>query len=314
MPASVEWLGEDRDGTDSIIAVSGQVVVRQGMLFFNKEKKCNLRKELAGPPERGDKGEVLLRLVGGRWGSIAFDNKKEADELENTCQLFWRKATKDGDGLALAVSRLLETASAGARDRSRSKEKSVPRSKRLLRRLTSVEIEGMWRLQHAQDLQDERSTFQTLQQEQIVEERMRRKAMTRGEFIESLRKEAELQRKIKSAEQEEDEERQRFETLKMEEERIFLSLREEENKPAVTSAADCSSRPSESIQDESIAEQSNDDSTPQSCVICQEAQRCVVFLPCKHLVCCAECGHGPRRLSQCPICRASVVWRFKVFV
>jgi hypothetical protein len=303
-------------------------MIHNSMLFFNKEKKCNLRKELAGPPDRGEKGEVLLRLVGGRWASLAFLKSTEADNVERTCQAIWTKAAKSGGpGLAPAVSRLLEAAAAGARkERSRSRSQE-PNSKRLLRRLSSVEVEGMYRLQRVQDIHAEKREFHTLQQQQIADEFRRRKMMTRAEFIESLRKEAELQRKISFAEREEDEERQRFEALRAEEERIFLTLQESDREPLHEDLCEERSVSGEEDKENAGCQEdgcsaglveasaaASEKSRPESCVICHDAQRCVVFLPCKHLVCCAECGHGTQRLSQCPMCRAKVVWRFKVFV
>lgn len=311
MAARFEWIEDSKDTTSPVL---GEVVVHQGLLFFNKERKCNLRKELAGPPGRGEHGEVQLRLVGGRWGSLKFEKNSEADALERTCKSFWKRAAKSGAGLAPAVFRLLQAAADGAdareRSRSRSRNNSPPRSKRLLRRLSSVEVEGMWRLQRVQDLQAERANCQKLQQHQIVEECRRRKMMTREELMESLRKEAELQRKIQAAEREAEEERQRFEDLRSEEENIFESLQASDQKlqheHVIDDPTSLYAEPSE------IAKEG--ESRPFLCAICHDAERCVVFLPCKHLVCCAECGHGAQRLPQCPMCRTNVVWRFKVFV
>lgn len=317
MAAKVEWIEDNQDADVNSNALHGEVVVHQGILFFNRERKCNLRKELAGPPGRGEQGEVHLRLVGGRLGCLAFDKKAEADALERTCKSLWERAAKSGGpGLAPAVSRLLQAAAEGAeareRSRSRSKDKSPPRTKRLLRRLSSVEVEGMWRLQRVQDLQAERAKCQELQHHQIAQECRRRQMMTREELVQSLRKEAELQRKIQAAEREVDEERQRFEALRSEEERIFESLQESDQKLQHEDVLD--------EQPVSVAEANETTSVgearleTQNCVICQDAQRCVVFLPCKHLVCCAECGHLNRSIIQCPMCRTKVAWRFKVFV
>lgn len=315
MAVVVEWLGDDADGVSFQSGpVRGQIVIHQGFLFFNKERKCNLRKELAGPPERGEQGEVFLRLVGGRWGSFAFDKRIDADALEKSCQSMWNRAAKSGGpGLAPAVARLLDAAAASrARERSRSRslDRSPPRAKRLLKRLSSVEVEGMYRLQRVEDLNAEQSQYQAQQQEQIVLERARRKMMTRDQFIESLRKEAELERKIKDAEKQKAEEEQRFEALRLEEERIFSSLQESDQQ--VSDVPDVSVTDPQHPSPTSLEGEARSDST--ACVICHDAQRCVVFLPCKHLVCCAECGHGARRLPQCPMCRARVTWRFKVFV
>lgn len=258
----------------------------------------------------------MLRLVGGRWGSFTFDKAKDADMLEQTCQSLWNKeANKGGSGLAPAIARLLATA-ASARERSRSRERSPPKSKRLLRRLSSVEVEGMWRLQHAEDLNAERSKCEAQQQEQIVQERIRRKMMTRSEFLESLQKEADMHRKIRDVQLAEEEERRRFEDLRTEEQQIFQTLKETEQQEPHD--AECNDEAGNSLDapETNVASEIPDREhlRPECCVICHDAQRCVVFLPCKHLVCCAECGHGAHRLAQCPMCRAKVVWRFKVFV
>jgi len=49
---------------------------------------------------------------------------------------------------------------------------------------------------------------------------------------------------------------------------------------------------------------------PMCCVICQDADRRVVLLPCKHLVTCVACGK--MNLPQCPLCRSAVEWRLTV--
>lgn len=40
-----------------------------------------------------------------------------------------------------------------------------------------------------------------------------------------------------------------------------------------------------------------------TCKVCLEAAVSVVFLPCGHLSCCAECAPA---LKNCPICRANI--------
>eukprot|EP01004_Peranema_trichophorum_P000835 NODE_10943_length_482_cov_37.693593_g10289_i0.p1 GENE.NODE_10943_length_482_cov_37.693593_g10289_i0~~NODE_10943_length_482_cov_37.693593_g10289_i0.p1 ORF type:complete len:156 (-),score=37.42 NODE_10943_length_482_cov_37.693593_g10289_i0:13-480(-) len=39
-----------------------------------------------------------------------------------------------------------------------------------------------------------------------------------------------------------------------------------------------------------------------SCVVCMAAPRTVMFLPCRHSVCCTSCA---RQLPRCPVCNAS---------
>jgi hypothetical protein len=48
-----------------------------------------------------------------------------------------------------------------------------------------------------------------------------------------------------------------------------------------------------------------------SCVICLEAARNSIILPCNHLCCCKDCGLS---LEHCPICRASIVSLHPVFI
>merc|ERR1719491_1393379 len=59
-------------------------------------------------------------------------------------------------------------------------------------------------------------------------------------------------------------------------------------------------------------------STIPTCVVCQDAPRCMVFEPCRHFVCCAACGGevGRKRpvFQQCPVCRADILRRLDVFV
>jgi len=47
------------------------------------------------------------------------------------------------------------------------------------------------------------------------------------------------------------------------------------------------------------------------CCICMDAVRTVVFMPCRHLACCAPCSSG---LSKCAICRAKIVRAIKVIL
>ena len=49
------------------------------------------------------------------------------------------------------------------------------------------------------------------------------------------------------------------------------------------------------------------------CSICYEHDRTVVFLPCKHLCCCANCGKVDVTLN-CPICREDINSRINIFL
>jgi len=63
---------------------------------------------------------------------------------------------------------------------------------------------------------------------------------------------------------------------------------------------------------------SESSSSITSCVVCQDAARCIVFEPCKHLVCCAACGGRADpdipTLHRCPVCRAEILRRLEVYV
>lgn len=52
-----------------------------------------------------------------------------------------------------------------------------------------------------------------------------------------------------------------------------------------------------------------------NCVICQEREKCILILPCKHMCLCSECKDELYRFhSRCPICRSYVHRTMKVFV
>ncbi|KAK9732164.1 hypothetical protein QE152_g13042 [Popillia japonica] len=52
-----------------------------------------------------------------------------------------------------------------------------------------------------------------------------------------------------------------------------------------------------------------------TCVICQEREKCILILPCKHMCLCSECKDELYRFhSRCPICRSYVHRTMKVFV
>ncbi|CAL1549161.1 unnamed protein product [Lymnaea stagnalis] len=47
------------------------------------------------------------------------------------------------------------------------------------------------------------------------------------------------------------------------------------------------------------------------CKICMDKEVAVVFLPCGHLVSCAECASG---MKDCPICRVTVKGIVRAFM
>ena len=46
------------------------------------------------------------------------------------------------------------------------------------------------------------------------------------------------------------------------------------------------------------------------CVVCLEAARDVVFMPCFHVVSCWNCG---LRVSECPVCRVAIQQKRRVY-
>mmetsp|Transcript_8910 Transcript_8910/g.11803 ORF Transcript_8910/g.11803 Transcript_8910/m.11803 type:complete len:492 (+) Transcript_8910:106-1581(+) len=48
------------------------------------------------------------------------------------------------------------------------------------------------------------------------------------------------------------------------------------------------------------------------CVICQEEEKCVLILPCRHLCLCRQCSNAPQ-LKMCPLCRKEIQQTLHVF-
>eukprot|EP01036_Dinobryon_divergens_P028935 gene28935-37957_t len=55
---------------------------------------------------------------------------------------------------------------------------------------------------------------------------------------------------------------------------------------------------------------------PHFCVICQDFEKSVVLLPCRHLCLCANCGNEVliSKLSRCPLCRTKISRTLSVFL
>jgi hypothetical protein len=48
-----------------------------------------------------------------------------------------------------------------------------------------------------------------------------------------------------------------------------------------------------------------------TCVICMEVARQVLFMPCKHVVCCSNCsGH----VQKCPVCNQRITSKQPIFL
>ncbi|XP_069356263.1 E3 ubiquitin-protein ligase RNFT1-like [Maniola hyperantus] len=64
-----------------------------------------------------------------------------------------------------------------------------------------------------------------------------------------------------------------------------------------------------------VTENDNDDSVDALCVICQERQKCVLTLPCRHVCLCTECCvrlYGYQR--TCPICRTFIYHSVTIYL
>jgi len=57
-----------------------------------------------------------------------------------------------------------------------------------------------------------------------------------------------------------------------------------------------------------VAQQEAEDSS--MCVICLDAPRAVLFMPCQHMCCCPSCGTG----DLCPMCRTTIEGRTPVYI
>ena len=54
------------------------------------------------------------------------------------------------------------------------------------------------------------------------------------------------------------------------------------------------------------------------CVVCQDARKCILLLPCRHICLCTECFDTikgmPRRYRNCPLCRKKIADSMKVYL
>ena len=48
------------------------------------------------------------------------------------------------------------------------------------------------------------------------------------------------------------------------------------------------------------------------CVICQEEQKSVLLMPCRHLCCCKVCSRR-QELKSCPLCRKEITQKIDVY-
>lgn len=48
------------------------------------------------------------------------------------------------------------------------------------------------------------------------------------------------------------------------------------------------------------------------CIVCQEKEKCVVLLPCRHMCLCEDCANH-EALAQCPLCRKPIAHKIGVY-
>jgi hypothetical protein len=52
----------------------------------------------------------------------------------------------------------------------------------------------------------------------------------------------------------------------------------------------------------------------QSCIVCMDAMRNSVFVPCGHIACCFTCANALPKPTQCPICCTKTAQIVQTFV
>ena len=62
---------------------------------------------------------------------------------------------------------------------------------------------------------------------------------------------------------------------------------------------------------ETLSKEFEDLQNKMACKICLDAKIEVLFLPCRHLVCCSDCA---TRMRECPFCRKKIDGTVKVFM
>ncbi|AUF81623.1 E3 ubiquitin-protein ligase IAP-3 [Malacosoma neustria nucleopolyhedrovirus] len=56
---------------------------------------------------------------------------------------------------------------------------------------------------------------------------------------------------------------------------------------------------------------SSSSSNMMACVVCMDRDRCIMFTPCKHIVCCDDCAVV---VDSCVVCRSLIEYRTKIFL
>ena len=65
------------------------------------------------------------------------------------------------------------------------------------------------------------------------------------------------------------------------------------------------------------AEKAKEQRFSKECLICLESERCMVFQPCAHVVCCEKCADqlaGSAAAVVCPVCKGAVQQAKKIFM
>jgi len=319
----------------------GSVMVHLGSLFVNGVRRCSLRRHLAAPPEdvgideHGLRG-LRLRLTSGDWGELRFSAsfQEQVGTCFRDCSVLWeRRAHNNADSsrslhrmdssddvidltfAALPPAPVLNLMGSPARpperslgdQRSRSprlgREPQTPR-RRLLRRFSSAEPQASTTTTPQRTLTASNSV-PTTPQRRIL----RRAPSTRicGSEVMQMSPNAvqgrttPLQRAL----------------------RVVASMEEHPRMPS-SSEPLLDSEPSPRPVKGDLLEpktpsklKAKDDAGLHLCIVCQDAIRQIVFLPCKHLVCCDECGRESLRdqgLRTCPVCRADIISRMSVYL
>lgn len=337
MAAEVTWESTTAGGAPSTVTEHGRVVIHLGQLFIAGVRRYNLRSHLLTAPAALEGSEVRIELSGGISGRIRFEGGRPCDAAllcERLQDVWERHGAKTGtDAGTSGVVDLTQSAAEPVVDfpiaatleldanfiqtsaRSRSPRGSQPSTstlppRRLLRRYTPI--------------LDAPCGDVTTPRRQL-----RRACTDTGVYMPARRHDASLRRALRAASSAESPVRvlrrcasnptgftaspqAKEETEEEKEKRRLRQLGRQASQDMRSPAKQSLSRPIES------SEASTKEANVNVCIVCHDAMRQVVFIPCKHLVCCGTCGKEPRQyeegLRTCPVCRAEIDWRFNVYL
>lgn len=344
--------------TEEVVTENGKVVLHLGVLFVGAARRCNLRRHLAAPPERNGR-DMILRLSNRDWILMKHLTESQAVGFEARCREIWDRRRPLGEspqGTAAANNRMatptqqqdvacdevrreLSPAEAGltanraerilnladlrglpspapgtppaAREnRSRSPRRVAPPAgfltpRRAIRRRSTNELSPS---------RTPRSGSRTLLASASPAHRGIGSNPENGQSAASRSPFAVLEQVVRS-----EHKRARALSAPERERRLLRRLQSDES---------CNVRASpQSLGPRTPDVLARDSTGLHLCVVCQEHIRQLVFMPCKHLVCCADCGADPAAvasastgavaspgISRCPVCRAEVEWRLAVYL